>query len=119
MLDFQQRGCCGRSPVAQVCGHRFSGGDCRPRLNARLTLTFRITSASGEDKTIIRLEGRFNAKRVEDLKKTVHVAGGTVLLDLSGLRSADAEGVLTLRSLAAKGAKLVGASPYIRQLLNE
>jgi anti-anti-sigma regulatory factor len=84
-----------------------------------LTLTFRITSASGEDETIIRLEGRLSAKRVEDLEKAVQVAPGTVLLDLSGLRSADAEGVMALRSFAAEGAKLVGASPYIRQLLNE
>jgi hypothetical protein len=119
MLDFQQRGCCRRSPVAQVCGHRFSGGDCRPRLNARLILVFRITSAFGEDETIIRLEGRFNAKRVEDLNKAIQMARGNVLLELSGLQSADAEGALALLSFAAKGTSLVGASPYIRQLLNE
>jgi anti-anti-sigma regulatory factor len=82
-------------------------------------LAFRITTASGGDETIIRLEGRLSANRVEDLKKAIQVALGTVLLDLSGLQSADAEGVLALRSLAAKGTKLVGASPYIRQLLNE
>jgi anti-anti-sigma regulatory factor len=82
-------------------------------------LAFRITTSSGEDETIIRLEGRLGAKRVEDLKTAVQVAQGTVLLDLSGLQSADAEGVRALRSFAAKGAKLVGASPYIRQLLNE
>jgi hypothetical protein len=82
-------------------------------------LAFRITTASGGDETIIRLEGRLGFIGVKDLKKAVQVALGTVLLDLSGLQSADAEGVLALRSLAAKGTKLVGASPYIRQLLNE
>jgi anti-anti-sigma regulatory factor len=87
--------------------------------DGEVTLVFRITSASGEDETIIRLEGRLSAKRVEDLKKAFQMARGTVLLDLSGLQSADAEGVLALRSFAAKGTKLVGASPYIRQLLNE
>ena len=40
-------------------------------------------------------------------------------VDLSGLQSADAEGVRALRSLFAKGAKLVGASVYVRQLLKE
>jgi anti-anti-sigma regulatory factor len=84
-----------------------------------VTLTFRITGISGEDETIIRLEGRLSAKRVEDLKKAVQVPPETVLLDLSGLRSADTDGVRALRSISAKGAKLVGASPYIRQLLNE
>jgi len=82
-------------------------------------LTFRVTSVSGEDETIIRLEGRLSATREKDLKTAVQGAPGTVLLDLSDLRSVDAEGVRALRSFAAKGAKLVGASPYIRQLLNE
>ncbi len=82
-------------------------------------MTFRITSVSGTDETILRLEGRLGATGVKDLKKAMQAAPGTVLLDLSGLQSADAEGVLALRSFAAKGAKLVGASPYIRQLLND
>ena len=82
-------------------------------------MTFRITSVSGTDETILRLEGRLGAIGVKDLKKAVQAAPGTVLLDLSGLQSADAEGVLALRSFAANGAKLVGASPYIRQLLDE
>jgi anti-anti-sigma regulatory factor len=84
-----------------------------------MTMTFRISTASGEDETIIRLEGRLDAGGVKDLKKAIQEAAGTVLLDLSGLQSADAEAVLALRSFAAKGAKLVGTSPYIRQLLNE
>ena len=82
-------------------------------------MTFRITSVSGTDETILRLEGRLGATGLKDLKKAVQAAPGAVLLDLSGLQSADAEGVLALRSFAAKGAKLVGASPYIRQLLDE
>jgi len=90
-----------------------------PEKDGEVTLVFRITSASGEDETIIRLEGNLSAKGVEDLKKAFQVAPGTVLLDLSGLQSAETEGVLALRSLADKGTKLIGASPYIRQLLNE
>jgi len=83
-----------------------------------VTLTFRIDSISGEDETIIRLEGRLGAKGVNDLKKSIQQASGLVLLDLSGLRSADAEGVRALRSISAKGAKLIGVSSYIRQLLD-
>lgn len=82
-------------------------------------MAFRISTASGEDETILRLEGRLRATGLEDLKKAVQAARGTVLLDLSGLQSADDEGLRVLRSLSANGAKLVGASPYIRQLLDE
>ena len=82
-------------------------------------MAFRISTASGEDETILRLEGRLRATGVKDLKKAIQEAAGTVLLDLSGLQSADDEGVRALRSFAAKGAKLFGASPYIGELLNE
>lgn len=82
-------------------------------------MTFRITSVSGTDETILRLEGRLGATGVKDLKKAMQAAPGAVLLDLSGLQSADAEIVLALRSFAARGAKLVGASLYMRQLLND
>ena len=82
-------------------------------------MTCRISTASGEDETILRLEGRLRATGLKDLKKAVQAALGTVLLDLSGLQSADDEGLRVLRSLSANGAKLVGASPYIRQLLDE
>ena len=82
-------------------------------------MAFRISTASGEDETILRLEGRLRATGLKDLKKAVQAAPGTVLLDLSGLQSADDEGLRVLRSLSANGAKLVGASPYIRQLLDE
>ena len=82
-------------------------------------MTFRITSVSGEDETIIRLEGRLGATGVNDLKKAIREAAGNALLDLSGLQSADAEGVLALQSFAAKGTKLVGASLYIHELLKE
>jgi hypothetical protein len=40
-------------------------------------------------------------------------------LDLSGLRSADRDGIRALRSLSEKGAELRGANPYINQLLLE
>jgi hypothetical protein len=40
-------------------------------------------------------------------------------LDLSGLFSADRDGIQALRSLSENGAELHGASPYINQLLLE
>jgi len=40
-------------------------------------------------------------------------------LDLSGLKSADSDGIKELLSLVAKGAELTGASPFIERLLEE
>jgi anti-anti-sigma regulatory factor len=80
-------------------------------------MTLRITTEPGKNKTTIRVEGHFSANEVEDLQNEMLLVAAPVHLDLSGLNSADAEGVRALQSYAAQGVKLVGASPYIRQLL--
>ncbi len=82
-------------------------------------MTLRITTVAGKNKTTICVEGRLTAREVEDLQKEIQLVAAPVALDLSGLQSADAEGVQALRASSANGAKLVGASPYIRQLLGE
>ena len=82
-------------------------------------MTLRMTTVPDKNKTTIRVEGHFSAKEVEDLQKEIQRVGEPVHLDLSGLQSADAEGVRTLRFFSAQGVKLVGASPYIQQLLND
>ncbi len=82
-------------------------------------MTLRITTVSGKNQTTIRVEGPLAVEEIENLQKEFQLAAAPVHLDLSGLRSADAEGVRALRSLSAKGAKLVGASIYIHQLLDE
>ena len=82
-------------------------------------MTLRITTVPGKNKTTIRVEGRLAAREVEDLEKEIQLVAAPVQLDLSNLQAADAEGVRALRSISAKGTKLVGASPYIRQLLGD
>ncbi len=82
-------------------------------------MTLRITTVSGKSKTTIRVEGHLVVEEIENLQKEFQLAAAPAHLDLSGLRSADAEGVRALRSLSAKGAELVGASIYIHQLLDE
>ena len=82
-------------------------------------MTLRITTVPDKNKTTIRVEGRLAAEGVEDLQVEIQLVAGPVHLDLSDLQSADADGVRALRSLSAKGTKLVGASPYIRQLLDD
>ncbi len=82
-------------------------------------MTLRITTTSGKNKTTIRVEGQLVVEEIENLQKEFQLAALPVQLDLSGLLSADAEGVRALRSFSAQGLKLVGASPYIRQLVHE
>ena len=53
------------------------------------------------------------------LRRECRAAGTAVRLDLSGLRSADRDGIEVLRSLAAEGAELTGASPYVQLLLEQ
>ena len=81
-------------------------------------MTSRITASKDNKATTIRVEGRLDAGAVPDLQKEVKLASGTLRLDLTGLISADAEGVKELQALSAKGAELQGASVYIRQLLD-
>ena len=59
------------------------------------------------------------SSRVPDMKTACESAGPPLHLDLSGLRSADRDGIRALLSLSEAGAELRGASPYIYQLLLE
>ena len=78
----------------------------------------RITSVPNVETTTIHVEGRLDPTTLTDLLQEFQRTGTAVRLDLSGLLSVDAEGVRVLRSLAAEATELVGASPYVRQLLS-
>ncbi len=56
-------------------------------------MTLRITTVSGKNKTTIRVEGHLVIEEIENLQKEFQLAAAPVHLDLSGLRSADAEGL--------------------------
>ena len=82
-------------------------------------MTIRISTEVGETVTTIRIEGRLQSSSVPDLRAACESANAPWHLDLSGLRSADADGIRALRSLLESGAELQGADPYVRQLLYE
>ena len=82
-------------------------------------MTLRITASTRGGTTTIRIEGRLEAIGVRDLRAVCRSAGNPLLLDLSGLRSADEAGIEAIRSLRAEGAQLHGASPHVRQLLKQ
>jgi anti-anti-sigma regulatory factor len=82
-------------------------------------LAFRITTETGQTATTIRIEGQLTSASVPDVRAACESASPPLRLDLSGLRSADSDGIRALRSLMETGAELHGVSPFIRQLLLE
>ncbi len=82
-------------------------------------MTIRISTEAGETVTTIRIEGKLTSASVPDLRAACGSANPPLRLDLSGLRSADSDGIRALRSLSEAGAELRGANPYIHQLLLE
>ncbi len=82
-------------------------------------MTIRVSTEVGETVTTIRIEGKLTGVSVPDLRAACGSANPPLRLDLSGLRSADRDGIRALRSLSEAGAELNGASPYINQLLLE
>jgi ABC-type transporter Mla MlaB component len=65
------------------------------------------------DHRVIRLSGALRSEMSSVLTKLVDECQPPVQLDLADLLSVDAAGLRTLASLEARGAELVGASPYV------
>ena len=82
-------------------------------------MTIRVSTEVGETVTTIRIEGQLTSVSVPDVRTACESANPPLRLDLSGLRSADSDGIRALRSLSEAGSELHGASPYINQLLIE
>ena len=82
-------------------------------------MTIRVTAEVGETVTTIRIEGKLTSRSVPDVRAACESVDPPLHLDLSGLFSADRDGIRALRSLSEAGAELRGASPYINQLLLE
>ena len=82
-------------------------------------MDFRISTDTGQTATTVRIAGRLTGADLADLRALCESANFPLRLDLSGLRSADNDGIQALQALAEAGAQLHGASPYIRQLLIE
>ena len=82
-------------------------------------MTLRIDSATAGSTTIITVSGRLAGKEVREFLRACRATEGEIELDLTGLRSADSEGIEAIRKLVREGRKLRGASPFIRLLLDD
>ena len=82
-------------------------------------INFRLSLFNSGDEFLIRVEGSLSAEGAAALRRKCRSAENPIRLDLSGLKSADFDGIDALRSLAVEGAQLTGASPYVLRLLEE
>ncbi len=82
-----------------------------------LIVTLYIACDSDSGTRVLRIEGWLEGEAVAELERVINGGSGPLRLDLTELRSADTAGLDALRALSAAGASIVGASPYIRLLL--
>ena len=82
-------------------------------------MTVRIDTTSEDSKTIVSVAGRLSGLGVREFLRTCDSIDGELVLDLTGLRSAESEGINAIRELVRGGAKLRGVSPFIRLLLKD
>ena len=82
-------------------------------------MTLRIDAATHDSKTIVVVAGRLADEEVREFLRACRAIEGEFELDLTGLRSADSEGIEAIRELVRAGRKLRGVSPFIRLLLDD
>jgi hypothetical protein len=88
-------------------------------LALHVDVTIRITSVVKGPGRTVRIDGWLAAVDVAALEEAVGDRVRGTRLELVDLRSADAAGVIALRGLEARGARLHGAAPFLRLLLGE
>ena len=79
----------------------------------------RITATVKAGVTTIKADGRLLSGDAAELLRLCEGCSAPVVLDLSDLSFADAEGAKVLKNLQAHGAKLVGTRPYVALVLEE
>lgn len=82
-------------------------------------MELRLSVTEGSGFTTIHVDGRLTASGLGELERLVRGLEGAIVVDLSNLLSADDAGVAELRSLAGRGAELIGISPYVSLLLGQ
>ncbi len=82
------------------------GGSNPAREDPRLSI--RVSTEVGEAASTIRIEGQLTVADLPDVREACASVSPPLRLDLSGLRSADVDGIRALRSLS-ETAELHGA----------
>lgn len=79
----------------------------------------RITTALTSSSLTIKADGRLLSGDTAELIRACQRWPGSVVIDLSDLSFADREGIAVLKMLRGRGARLVGARPYVALALEE
>jgi len=82
-------------------------------------MTIRIEVSSENTGTTVSVAGRLEGLGVHELLEVCNAASGELVLELTDLRSADPRGVEAIQELLRVGAKLEGASSFVRLLLDD
>jgi anti-anti-sigma regulatory factor len=82
-------------------------------------MTLKIEKYSDGYCTTIRLIGRMQAERLEELEKQIRESGPEITLDLGEVTLVDVEVVRFLGISEARGATLLNCSPYIRDWIGK
>ena len=77
-------------------------------------MVIRIALRREDSRTIVSVAGRLEAKHLAELEEHCTSAPAEVVFDLSELRTADEESLRWLCRQVEQGARVTGASPYIR-----
>ena len=81
-------------------------------------MLLRIDTFVVEGTTVIQIIGQLVDEGVAELERTLQSVRAPLVVDASLLRTVDAEGITTLRSIVEGGGELRNVSPYIQLLLN-
>ena len=81
-------------------------------------MTARIDLSEGTGAVSVRVAGRLEETTARELLELCRRQTGRITLDLEDLQSADRAAVETLKGLRDAGARIEGATPYVRMLLN-
>ena len=108
----------GSVPLGRV---RVRPGSSREARTPRRSIArvIRITTTVKASATTIKADGRLLSGDAEELMRVWEGCSGPVVIDLSDLSFADAEGATVLKELRARGATLVSTRPYVAMLLEE
>jgi len=81
-------------------------------------VTYRIDCSTGAGGLAVRVSGQLDAAGAGELRELCRDRSGALILDLEELVAADAASLAALRALREEGGRLIGASHYIRLLLD-
>jgi hypothetical protein len=79
----------------------------------------RIEKQAAEEVTTILISGELKGQGVAELERVCREAKGPLALDVGNLRSASDAAIQLLVSLVDRGARLTGANPYLKLLLEK